>query len=153
VQRPFNRLGVAVYAGPLVADDGFPASQVGRDLRLILLKRRVVVDRARSGPALRPHISARRAVTCAPRVTGYDNCINHHINATRHIRINASGQPDPAFLARAYAVRRCPCDSKLATTAAGAAVTTIRHTGVETPADARPTAAPSSDRVISTTDA
>src|ERR1700733_10153640 len=34
VQRPLNSLGVAVYAGRLVADDGFPASQVGRDLRL-----------------------------------------------------------------------------------------------------------------------
>ena len=82
-----------------------------------------------------------------------DNGINYHINPTRHMCIRVIGQADPALSASACAVRRCPCDSKLATTAAGAAVTTSRHTGVETPADARPTAAPSSDRVISKTDA
>ena len=62
VQRPFNRLGVAVYAGPLVADDGLPASQVRRDLRLILLKRRVVVDRGVDGAA---YFSASRRDMCA----------------------------------------------------------------------------------------
>jgi hypothetical protein len=134
VQRPFDRLGVAVHAGPLVADDGFPASQV----------RRAGVAAA--------YFSASRT-TGVPRVTKYDNCINYHINVTRHVCITAIGQADPVLLASTCAVRRCPRDSKLATAAAGAAVTTSRHTGVEAPADARPTAAPSSDRVISTTDA
>ena len=42
---------------------------------------------------------------------------------------------------------------KPATTTAGAAVTTNRHTGVETPADASCTAAPNTSAVISKTDA
>jgi hypothetical protein len=36
---------------------------------------------------VRLHNSALRAVTCAPRVTEYDNCINYHTNATCHICI------------------------------------------------------------------
>jgi hypothetical protein len=44
LQRPVDRLGVAVDAGPLVADDRLPASQIGRYLLLVLLVRRVIVD-------------------------------------------------------------------------------------------------------------
>jgi hypothetical protein len=149
VKRPFDRLGVAVHAGPLVADDGFPASQVGRDLRLILLKGRVVIDRGVDG-----HVgeTAGGCVQLPPRAWRAARR-RFARPANRRRPITVIGQADPVLSASTCAVLRCPCDSKLATTAAGAAVTTSRHTGVETPADARPTAAPSSDREISTTDA
>src|SRR5271165_1794940 len=51
LQRPFDRFGVAVHTGALVADDRLPAAQIGRDLLLVLLVGRIVIDRGVDGGA------------------------------------------------------------------------------------------------------
>src|SRR5277367_3270431 len=77
LQRPVDRLGVAVDAGPLVADDRLPASQIGRYLLLVLLVRRVIVDGGVDGGAGRtaggsvqlppaPRMRDARALTAQP---------------------------------------------------------------------------------------
>jgi len=65
LQRPLDCFRVAVDAGPLVANDRLPATQAGRDLLLVLLVGRVVVDRGVDGTLAGPPAAI---CSCHPRL-------------------------------------------------------------------------------------